>query len=282
MTQLNQENLKKLETLFKMMTESLTKDDFVKAFEALTKVVLQTEKTLIAKIDQKTANAEKDLENLENEFRQVIQNARSESDSSLGSFKQRTLEMINSWFLKNRANSKLTEILDNYSQKMSLFDTQINQSLNKIDKKISEIKDGNTPTETELLALIKPLIPLPVKGDKGNDGVIEDIKDIREDIKELKEDMKKQKSRVFGGGIVGRDLFKDIDISSQLDGATKTFNIQAVWRIISVDLSSFPYGSLRKTADYTWTPTSITFTNQIDAATQLSAGSSCIITAVLA
>ena len=209
MTQLNQENLKKLETLFKMMTESLTKDDFVKAFEALTKVVLQTEKTLIAKIDQKTANAEKDLENLENEFRQVIQNARSESDSSLGSFKQRTLEMINSWFLKNRANSKLTEILDNYSQKMSLFDTQINQSLNKIDKKISEIKDGNTPTETELLALIKPLIPLPVKGDKGNDGVIEDIKDIREDIKELKEDMKKQKSRVMGGGIMGRDLVKE-------------------------------------------------------------------------
>jgi hypothetical protein len=82
------------------------------------------------------------------------------------------------------------------------------------------------------------------------------------------------------GGIFGRDIVQDIDISSQLDGVTKTFNIPAVWRIITVDLSSFPYGSLRKNTDYTWTPTSITFTDQIDAATQLSLGQSCILTVV--
>lgn len=105
---------------------------------------------------------------------------------------------------------------------------------------------------------------------------IEAIKDLREELDELK----KRPIAFQGGGIVGRDIIQDIDISDDLDGVTKTFNIQAVWRIISVDLSSFPYGSLRKNIDYTWTPTSITFTDEIDAATQLAEGQSCILTVV--
>lgn len=87
--------------------------------------------------------------------------------------------------------------------------------------------------------------------------------------------------QMIPGGITGRDLFKDIDISPQLDGVTKTFNLQAIWNIISVDLSSFPYGSLRKGIDYTYTPTSVTFTDQIDASTQLQTGQSCVLTVVL-
>lgn len=104
-------------------------------------------------------------------------------------------------------------------------------------------------------------------------------------IKGLKENMDNllvvaSKPPIMMGSVAGRDIFKDIDLSSQLDGVTKTFNISAVWTIISVDLSSFPYGSLRKNVDYTWTPTTITFTDQIDASTQLSAGQSCILTVV--
>lgn len=90
----------------------------------------------------------------------------------------------------------------------------------------------------------------------------------------------KKSGQIINAGIIGRDIVKDLDISNQLDGITKTFNIQAVWNIISVDLSSFPYGSLRKNTDYTWTPTSITFTSQIDASTQLQAGQSCVLTIV--
>ncbi len=80
--------------------------------------------------------------------------------------------------------------------------------------------------------------------------------------------------------VIGRDVFKDIDLSSQLDGSTKTFNIMAVWNILNVSLSSYPYGALRKGIDYTWTPTSITFTDEIDASTQLSTGQKCILTVV--
>ncbi len=82
-------------------------------------------------------------------------------------------------------------------------------------------------------------------------------------------------------GVTGRDLFKDIDLSDQLDGVTKTFNIQAIYNIITVDLSSNPF-ALRKGIDYTYTPTSITFTSQIDAASSLAAGQTCILTVVQA
>ncbi len=109
------------------------------------------------------------------------------------------------------------------------------------------------------------------------------IAGLPEEIAKLRKDKKFNGGGtvLFGGSLAARDIFADIDLSSQLDGIKKTFQLQAIWSIISVDLTSFPYGSLRKGIDYTYTPTSITFTDTIDAATQLSAGQSCILTAVL-
>lgn len=86
----------------------------------------------------------------------------------------------------------------------------------------------------------------------------------------------------IAGGVMGRDLVRDIDLSDQLDGVTKTFQTQAMHNVVTVALSSYPYGTLRKGIDYTWTPTSITFTDTIDAATQLAAGQQCILTIVQA
>lgn len=101
------------------------------------------------------------------------------------------------------------------------------------------------------------------------------IKDLREELDALK----KQKSTVSGGGIVGRDIFKDYDLSPYLDGVTKTFSIPAVWNIISVHTSSFP-NALRKNIDFTYTPQSITFTDEIDAATTLATGQTVVLTIV--
>ena len=138
-------------------------------------------------------------------------------------------------------------------------------------------------------------------GEPGKDGspdsgeqIVQKINELPTDADELKidvshirgmeavqKDVATLKSRPAGSIGSARDFFKDIDISAQLDGSTKTFNIPAVWTIISVDLSSHPYGSLRKSIDYTFTPTTITFTSNIDAATQLASGQQCIITAVV-
>ena len=105
-----------------------------------------------------------------------------------------------------------------------------------------------------------------------------------EHIKDLEGRLKKLEKRPIGsmsGGVLGRDLVKDVDISAQLDGVTTTFNIPAIWNVISVDLSSFPH-ALRKTIDFTYTSTSITFTSQIGPSTSLATGQTCVFTVMLA
>ena len=148
-------------------------------------------------------------------------------------------------------------------------------------------KDGKDADEAALQDRIEK--NLPALGNVMRDALellpegeklkISAIEDLRKELDELK----KRQSAINVGGIsqaAARDLVKDIDISDQLDGVVKTFNIQAVWNSISVSLDSYPYGTPRKNVDWTWTPTSITFTSAIDEATQLAAGQRCILTVV--
>lgn len=172
---------------------------------------------------------------------------------------------------------------------------------------IPKVKDGETPSDERLLSLLRPLIPevqdgyTPIKGKDyfdGKDGSPDTPEQIREKLaslegedrldksaikglEELQKEVTSLSKRPMGGGITGRDLFKDYDLSGQLDGVTKTFNIPAVWNIISVSLSSFPH-ALRKTVDFTYTQTTITFTSQIDAATSLATGQTCVLTIISA
>ncbi len=139
------------------------------------------------------------------------------------------------------------------------------------------------------------------KGDPGADGSPDSADDIRNKLElltgkdrltvdaidglaELLAEMDKKTvgmrtGMAQGMGVTGRDLFNDIDLSPQLDGITSTFQIHAVYNIISVHLSSFPH-ALRKNIDFTYTPTTITFTAQIDPATALAAGQTCVLTVV--
>jgi len=199
----------------------------------------------------------------------------------------------------DKADTALEDVKLEVSKQMSNFMKLCEAKLNAIKEgsdgeKGDKGDKGDAPTAQELLSLMKPLIPAPIAGspDTGKE-IVDKINDLPTDDDDLKIDVKHikgldklikqtQKLQPMGGGTSARDLFKAIDISSQLDGVTATFNIQAIYMILSVDLSSFPYGALRETVDYTYTPTSITFTSQIDPATQLASGQSCIIKAILA
>lgn len=124
--------------------------------------------------------------------------------------------------------------------------------------------------------IVEKINSLPT--DEENENKKIDISHIK-GFKDFEKDINYLKTRPTPGGIAGRDLFQDVDLSSQLDGATKTFNIAAVWNIISVHLSSFPH-ALRKGTDFTYTPTSITFTSEIDAALSLASGQTCVLTVI--
>lgn len=44
---------------------------------------------------------------------------------------------------------------------------QLDEALNVMREKLATLQDGHTPTSAELLAIIRPLIPAPIKGDDG-------------------------------------------------------------------------------------------------------------------
>lgn len=62
------------------------------------------------------------------------------------------------------------------SQGLSVLD-EIDKLSEKIDQaiEISKGDKGDTPTEEEIIALIKPLIPKPIKGDKGETTIVEKV-----------------------------------------------------------------------------------------------------------
>lgn len=87
--------------------------------------------------------------------------------------------------------------------------------------------------------------------------------------------------RLLGGGLTAiraAQLTKTHNLSPQLNGVLKTFTIPAYWSVLSVHTSAAP-GILNPAADYTTSKASrsITFTNEINAATVLAAGQTIII-----
>lgn len=198
---------------------------------------------------------------------QKLEQKFSESNNSMVSSHSATLSD-----LKKEVTTLFVE------DKIKILEKRVDEKIRVVDEKIRNVRDGKDGVDGKDGKDGQ-------RGPIGLQGKSENLTEIRDDLKAIKEEIKKLKSRplyVSGGGGMSRDHFADIDISASFDGVTKTFNIQAVWKIITVDLSSYPYGSLRKNIDYTWTPTSITFTSEIDAETQLALGQKCIITAVLA
>ena len=243
---------KKQDTLNKLISlmdnESLTKEDFVNSFEEVVKLVLQIEK--------KNVEAISSLEKL---FSSATDKFRGDTDKPI---------------------KRISTDNDNLNKSLVGFTTL----LNEMKEKVNNVKDGEPPTKQQLLEVIKPLIPKPLKGDKGKS---ENIQKLIDRIDELEKKLKKRlqiptlSGGQKGGIVTGRDIIKDIDISADLDGVTKTFNIQAIYNIISVHCSSMPY-ALRKTIDFTYTTTTITFTDEILASSTLNTGQTVVLTVVQA
>jgi len=122
--------------------------------------------------------------------------------------------------LKEQNKSEITSFREEYDEAkkmmgkehhhaMEKLESKIDASLSEksalIDGRLSQIKDGETPTDEELLALIKPLVPeLPAIPEVPNVKPIEaDIGFLMDEIKRLKEELQRIeqiRGRVLGGG----------------------------------------------------------------------------------
>ena len=247
-----------------MDEDSLTKEDFLKAFEAVVKQV----KTVEAKLM-------KDAEALADLVKKAESNLDKASKTELSKLKQ-------------ELQAKIEVRLDGATKEMS-------DSLNFVRDKVRDLKDGKDADEQKIVdTVIAELVELSKASDSEKQ-IFDTPEQIRDKLSNLPEGERLEaqyidglveivtglipEQKSGGAGIAGRDFFVDIDLSSDLDGSTKTFNIPAVYNILSVSLSSFPH-ALRKGVDFTYTGTTITFTDEIDASTSLATGQTCVLTVV--
>lgn len=138
---------------------------------------------------------------------------------------------------------------------------------NNTTREVIEKAMPDTPEET------RDKLELLPKGERLS---VEFIDGIRELFAEFERRYNGRGNSIMAGNLTGGHIVKSYDISSQLNGVLKTFNLPALWRVISVHSSSIP-NTFRETVDYTWTGQSITFTSEINAASTLATGQTITI-----
>lgn len=203
------------------------------------------------------------------------------------------IERIQTIAQKESETSK-QEIMDYCDNMMNEMRLTHESMMAECDQKMSEVKDGEDGMDADeqkvieaVLAQIPPVKELEPETPESvrdklesieveeNKLAISAIRDLEEELKKLRKQISEISSRPVGG-IASRDIVKNYDISSQLNGVTKTFQTPAMFRVITVMLSSTP-SALRENVDYTWTDTTLTFTSEIEASTSLASGQSAII-----
>lgn len=249
--------LKRFKEVNDLFRETITKQEV----EDLLKAFLNGTKGLIAELNKRVAEnkgiSDSGLVSLRAELHQLERRMKSMMDESHGK------SMTSLENAVKQLQDKVKEVQDLIPDYTDRFD--------EIESKIPTLPE-ELPIEQQRQYTRDLLEGLP----DGEKLAISAIEDLQEQLDELK---KLAGRGVVSGGIIGRDLVTKYDLSDQLDGVTKTFNIPAVWSIVSVSCSSFP-NILRPTIDYTNTSTTITFTDEIDASTVLQAGQTVVLIVV--
>lgn len=275
-------NLLKIQKLLDAMDEDgLTRAEFVRHFsiviDLIKKLQLSNKETLDQALELLTGKFEKLKEEAEKKFNiDLNEIAKVVTDHCVGIIKD----------AKADVEQRLAELKNGKDGKDADEERVIEMAAVKAAELVKEEVKPLIPSATD----IKNDIPVLgeqirnalelLQGDNRLEmSAVKDLKETLESLeKRLLEEVKKKVviTSTGGGAQNGGRIVKSYDLSSQLNGVLKTFSLPTMWRVISVHLSSFP-NIMRPTTDYTWTPTSITFTSEINAATSLASGQTLII-----
>lgn len=265
-------NIDKLGKLLSTLDENhLSKADFEEAMKKVLDFLVEVNKRNRGEFSQVSAQLGQDLRDIRDSLSSDVERYKVELSQSA------SIPVLNE--IARRVDS------------MEEFSRQLMALEDRIRTRLSELKDGRdgvSPDINEIVKRVKAQLPRYAPDTK--EEVRNKLESLEGDarlsidaIKGLSEQLKKiEKTKLgYGGGIIGRDLIKNYDLSASLDGATKTFNIPGTWSIIGVYCSSFPH-ALRPTIDYVYTAQTITFTSEIDETTTLAAGQTVVLTLVSA
>jgi len=234
---------------------------------------------------EKIAQLKKELENTLNtptseeflafakQIIDIIQNLRKDNKA--------TAEDLNKAFdkaTKSLGDNNSTSLADVKAEIVKALDKSFKEqsgTMNLLRDKVRNIKegvDGHTPTNTELLTLIKPLIPEPLEVEPLNlESLEEEDKLLNAKIKELDEKIDQiSKQRRLGGGTGGDGnvahslsrLVTSETPSGAINGSNTAYTITRIPKAI---MSFYINGMFIHPGEYTQSGTTITFTSALPA-----------------
>lgn len=244
-----EDKLKTLESLYKAVSDGLTKKDFITAFDAVTKVILSTGYELSKKIDARLAEASdriqgysNDIEQLKNEFRQAVQETKEANTTTFANVKRRISEAVDIVFIKNGIAEKMSEIEKHHKEMMQSHNAMISEKMAQMeakmmaaDEKMDSMEDGEDANEEAIITKIEqdlPKLGKPVRdslellnGDERLD--MSAIKNLKEELAALKKEFSDKFSSIPRGGMAARSSNSPLfhDLSSSTDGVTKIFSV---------------------------------------------------------
>lgn len=255
-----------LKAIADLINDGVTREELLNMFDKLGSHILRTESKLVKKIDDKTEVVETELNQLLVELRQVLQDAKEESDSTFGGIKRRMLNVIDTFFAKSEVNKKLNEELQKAKYIILAVETKLANIENGKDG-----QDGHTPTKGVDY----------FDGQPGQDGRDADegkivkevlskieIKDYQEEIDRLKKELEEVKKLKRGGGtsaIGVAQTFKYIAHTEQPVGAINGVNVtytvsNSIWWVAGFTLNG---ENIAELPNFTYAGNTITFSSAL-------------------
>lgn len=248
---ISKEKLATLQNLFKEVNEGLTKRDFTEAFQAVFKQLVALEKKLIQRLDDKTGKVEtlltqhtKTLQSLEKQHSDTISKIKKDNEAGISNLKRFVVERVTDLFTKSGVDKKIQEI----------------------DDKIASVRDGadgKDASEERVVEEVLSKIEVPIPDPIDPKPLIEELKKELKD--ELRAEMQKVTSGIARGGSRGKiPIVKRINLTSQVDGATKTFTMpKDCTNVLGVWGTQFPITF--DSADFTFAGRTLTLTDEVAA-----------------
>lgn len=232
--------LTKFKSLLEVVDGSISRDEFVDNF-----------KIVVALIKEFKKDTTKDLEQFYKDVQLAMKMLKSETFSLMDEVKKKSSEhkKILEGDLKDLIRKQESDLED------ILFKITALENVKPLDKE---------ELTNKILSLV-PKVSLEELEEK--------LEGRFDELKKLIEEKQRPSGNIYGAGKT-KVLIKDL--SSELDGVTKTFSIGTHFGITGVWGSSTPF-PFRPTIDYTESGKNIVFTSGIDASLSLAAGQTLLV-----
>lgn len=268
---MDNEAIQKLQSFINKIDDGLiSKQEFSFVFEAFLSVLKELRKNINSSISDNNKLQLKNISDMVSKNIDYVSETLSQTLNETLSNKSNELVNYTNKQCAEMCNKMLTDI-ENIRQNiptlpdLSIIESKVQDTYKKIEdienKKPEEIKPEFIRDQLEKLH----------DEDRLDASAIKDLK------KYIDEQINKiglGKTVIIGGGNSGGGrIVKSYDLSSSLNGSTKTFSLPAFYRIISVNSTSSPI-AFRENIDWTADASAmtITFTSQITASTTLASG----------